>query len=47
MNTYQAFEKFLTFAAVVGGVACTAFVLCWTLRQELRAALDQIGRAHV
>ena len=41
MNTYQAFEKFLTFAAVVGGVACTAFVLCWTLRRELRAALDR------
>ena len=41
MNTYQAFEKFLTCAAVVGGVACTAFVLCWTLRRELRAALDR------
>ena len=41
MNTYQAFEKFLTCTAVAGGVACTAFVLCWTLRRELRAALDR------
>ena len=41
MNTYQAFEKFLTCTAIVGGVACTAFVLCWTLRRELRAALDR------
>ena len=41
MNTYQAFEKFLTCAAVVGGAACAAFVLCWTLRRELRAALDR------
>ena len=38
MNTYQAFDKFLTYAAVAGGVACTAFVLCWTLRRELPAS---------
>ena len=41
MNIYQAYETFLTYAAVAGGVACTAILLCWTLRRELHAALDR------
>ncbi len=41
MNTHQIFSQYLTYFALIGGISCVAFIVGWSLRNQLRIVLDR------